>query len=387
MTSVSSDARQRASDRLARLAGQGLDLVSFWRASTEVLTSVVPYDFAPCWFTLDPASLLVTSHFDEGVPELPPQWLIHEYYQDDVNKLADVARSRRGVSTLHEATGGDPSSSPRWHFNMTLGGDQELIAGLRTPAGEVWGALGLYREPGRPLFDDTELAFVQSLAPSLAEGARRALLVGEATDPEGPNAPGLLVLSDDGEVESATPGVERWLAALPDGDPQAGKLPSAVLAVAGQALRTAEHPDQPGEVAVSRVLSRSGTWVLLHGASLVSGGPRRVAVIVEPAHPARIAPLLMSAYGLTEREQDVTRLVLQGNSTAETAERLVVSTHTVQQHLKSIFDKTGVRSRRDLVAKVFFAHYEPRLRDNERRASADQPLRGGPLPLDDGATA
>jgi DNA-binding CsgD family transcriptional regulator len=387
MTSVSSDARQRASDKLARLAGQGLDLVSLWRASTEVLTSVVPYDFAPCWFTLDPASLLVTSHFDEGVPELPPQWLIHEYYQDDVNKLADVARSRRGVSTLHEATGGDPSSSPRWHFNMTLGGDQELIAGLRTPAGEVWGALGLYREPGRPLFDDTELAFVQSLAPSLAEGARRALLVGEATDPEGPNAPGLLVLSDDGEVESATPGVERWLAALPDGDPQAGKLPSAVLAVAGQALRTAEHPDQPGEVAVSRVLSRSGTWVLLHGASLVSGGPRRVAVIVEPAHPARIAPLLMSAYGLTEREQDVTRLVLQGNSTAETAERLVVSTHTVQQHLKSIFDKTGVRSRRDLVAKVFFAHYEPRLRDNERRASADQPLRGGPLPLDDGATA
>jgi DNA-binding CsgD family transcriptional regulator len=387
MTSVSSDARQRASDRLARLAGQGLDLVSLWRASTEVLTSVVPYDFAPCWFTLDPASLLVTSHFDEGVPELPPQWLIHEYYQDDVNKLADVARSRRGVSTLHEATGGDPSSSPRWHFNMTLGGDQELIAGLRTPAGEVWGALGLYREPGRPLFDDTELAFVQSLAPSLAEGARRALLVGEATDPEGPNAPGLLVLSDDGEVESATPGVERWLAALPDGDPQAGKLPSAVLAVAGQALRTAEHPDQPGEVPVSRVLSRSGTWVLLHGASLVSGGPRRVAVIVEPAHPARIAPLLMSAYGLTEREQDVTRLVLQGNSTAETAERLVVSTHTVQQHLKSIFDKTGVRSRRDLVAKVFFAHYEPRLRDNERRASADQPLRGGPLPLDDGATA
>jgi DNA-binding CsgD family transcriptional regulator len=386
MTSVSRDARQRASDKLARLAGQGLDLVSLWRASTEVLTSVVPYDFAPCWFTLDPASLLVTSHFDEGVPELPDQWLLHEYYQDDVNKLADVARSRRGISTLHEATGGDPASSPRWHFNMTLGGDQELIAALRTPSGEVWGALGLYREPGRPLFDDTELAFVQSLAPSLAEGARRALLVGEATDPEGPNAPGLLVLSDDGEVESATPGVERWLAALPDGDLQAGKLPSAVLAVAGQALRTAEHPDQPGEVAVSRVLSRLGTWVLLHGASLVSG-PRRVAVIVEPAHPARIAPLLMSAYGLTEREQEVTRLVLQGSSTAEIAERLVVSAHTVQQHLKSVFDKTGVRSRRDLVGKVFFAHYEPRLRDNERRASADQPLRGGPLPLDDGATA
>jgi DNA-binding CsgD family transcriptional regulator len=387
MTSLSDDARRRASDKLARLAGHGLDLVSFWRASTEVLAGAVPHDAAPCWFTLDPASLLVTSHFDENVPELPPQWMIHEYYQDDVNKLADVARSQRGISTLHEATGGDPASSPRWHFNMTLGGDQELIAALRTPAGEVWGALGLYREPGRPLFDDAELAFVRAVAPSLAEGARRGLLVGEATDPEGPDAPGLVVLSHDGEVESATPGVERWLVALPDGDLQSGKLPSAVRAVAGRALRTAEHPDQPGEIAVSRVLSRSGTWVVLHGASLVSGDARRVAVIVEPAHPARIAPLLMSAYGLTEREQEITRLVLQGNSTAEIAERLVVSTHTVQQHLKSVFDKTGVRSRRDLVGKVFFAHYEPRLRDNERRASVDQPLRGGPLPLDDGATA
>ena len=93
---------------------------------------------------------------------------------------------------------------------------------------------------------------------------------------------------------------------------------------------------------------------------------------------ARIVPLLMSVYGLTEREQDVTRLVLQGDSTAEIAERLVVSAHTVQQHLKRVFDKTGVRSRRDLVGKVFFAHYEPRLRDNERRATQDLPLRGGP---------
>jgi len=376
---MSSDAKQRAADRIARLAGRGLDLVSFWRESTEVLARAVPHYWAPCWFTMDPASLLVTSHFDEGIPELPPEWLMHEYYQDDVNKLVDVARSKRGISTLHEATGGDPTSSPRWHLNITLGGDQELIAALRTQAGEVWGALGLYRAPGQPLFDDAELAFVQAIAPSLAEGARRALLVGEAVDPEGPDAPGLVVLSVQGEVESATPGVERWLQALPDGDWDAGKLPSSVRAVAGRALRTAEHPDEPGQVAVSRVLSRSGTWVVLHGTSLIASGTRRIAVIVEPAHPARIAPLLMSVYELTEREQDVTRLVLQGSSTADIADRLVVSAHTVQQHLKSVFDKTGVRSRRDLVGKVFFSHYEPRVRDNEHRAAQDQPLRGGPF--------
>jgi DNA-binding CsgD family transcriptional regulator len=201
------------------------------------------------------------------------------------------------------------------------------------------------------MFDDADLGFVRRVAPSPAEGARRALLVGEAADPEGPDAPGLVVLSRAGEIESATPGVERWLQELPDGDWDAGRLPSSVLAVAGRALRTAEHPDEPGQVAVSRVLSRSGTWVVLHGASLVSGGDLRVAVIVEPAHPARIAPLLMAAYGLTEREQHVTRLVLQGDSTAEIAERLVVSVHTVQQHLKGVFDKTGVRSRRDSSAR------------------------------------
>lgn len=373
-------ARERAKDRITALAGRGDDLVTFWRESTEVLAGTVPHFWAPCWYTLDPASLLVTSHFQEGLSEFPAEFLVSEYYEEDVHQLADVARSDRGISTLYEATGGDPASSARWHVNMTMGGDQEMIAALRSPAGDVWGALGLYREPGQPMFDRDDIEFVRSLAPCLAEGARRGLLVGEASDPDGPESPGLVVLSASSDVESITPGVERWLRELPDGDWDAGRLPSSVHAVAGRALRTAEHPDSPGEIAVSRVLSRSGTWVVLHGAALVADGSRRAAVIVEPAHPARITPLLMSAYGLSEREQDVTRLVLQGDSTAQIAERLVVSPHTVQQHLKSVFEKTGVRSRRELVGKVFFAHYEPRLRDNEQRALIERPLRGGPYP-------
>ena len=119
--------------------------------------------------------------------------------------------------------------------------------------------------------------------------------------------------------------------------------------------------------------------MVLHGASLVADGARRAAVIIEPANPARISPLLMAAYGLSEREQDVTRLVLRGHSTQEIAGELHLSPHTVQEHLKSVFDKTGVRSRRDLVGKVFFAHYEPRVRDNEQRMIAGNPVRGGPL--------
>jgi DNA-binding CsgD family transcriptional regulator len=151
-----------------------------------------------------------------------------------------------------------------------------------------------------------------------------------------------------------------------------------VLAVAARAARSATGTDDPSEVAVARVLTRSGRWVVLHGVPLAATDSQRVAVIVESAHPSRIAPLLMSAYGLTEREQQLTRLVLQGYSTLDIADHLVISVHTVQSHLRNIFTKTGVRARRDLVTKIFFAHYEPRLRDNEHRTAANLPLRGGP---------
>ncbi len=83
------------------------------------------------------------------------------------------------------------------------------------------------------MFDPNEIGFIRAIAPSLGEGAKRALLLGEAMDPEGPEAPGLVVLSADWELESSTPGVERWLSDLPDGDWDAGRLPTAVLAVAG----------------------------------------------------------------------------------------------------------------------------------------------------------
>jgi DNA-binding CsgD family transcriptional regulator len=372
-------ARERAYDRISAIAAEGLDLVSLWRESAEVIQRVVPHYLAPCWMTLDPASLLITSHFNEYIPVLPAESLTREYDADDVNQLADVVRSPDGASTLHEATGGDPRSTARWQSNIELGADQELIVALRTATGDAWGGLGLYREPGAALFDRDEIDFARAIAPLLADGARRALLLGEATEPEGPEAPGLVVLSSDWELESATPGVEQWMSDLHEGDWDGGRLPSAVLTVAARALRSAEGRDAPGEV-LARVLTHSGRWVVLHGATLVSEDRRRIAVIVEPAHPARIGPLLMSAYGLTEREQDVTRLVLQGESTVAIAERLVVSAHTVQQHLKSIFEKTGVRSRRDLVGKVFFSYYEPRLRDNESRVPQDKPLRGGRWP-------
>jgi DNA-binding CsgD family transcriptional regulator len=369
----------RAEEKITRLAKQGLDMVAFWRACTPVLADAVPHYVAPCCFTIDPASGLMTSHFQEAVPEVPAEWIAMEYAEDGVNRLTDVARSPSGISTLYEATGGNPSSSPRWHANMALGGDQEMIAALRTRGGDVWGAIGLYRQPDRPLFDADEKGFLAAISPLMADAVRRSLLIGESADPEGPDAPGMIVLGPGWRPESMSPGVEEWLRELPDGNLAASRLPTAVLAVAGRAARSATSTADPTEVAVARVLTRSGRWVVLHGVPLAAVDSQRVAVIVEPAHPSRIAPLLMSAYGLTQREQQLTRLVLQGFSTIDIADHLVISVHTVQGHLRNVFTKTGVRARRDLVTKIFFAHYEPRLRDNEQRTATNRPTRGGPL--------
>ena len=371
--------KQRAVERIACLSQRGLDVVSFWRECTSVLSGALAFDWYPCWFTLDPTSLLITSHFNEDVDVLDPAVFHNEYVDDDINKIADLATSAVPVSTLFEATSGVPERSLRYRHLLTpFGIDQELVGALRVD-NQCWAAVALYREPNRPRFDSSDLRFLAELAPYLAVGARRGLLVGEANEAQGPDSPGLVVVDERGELESMTDGTQRLLTELPDGDVVQDRLPSAVLAVAARARAAATAEDAPASLVFSRVLSRAGRLVVLHGASLASGGTRRAAVIIEPAHPARIAPLLMGAYGLTDREQEVTQLVFQGLSTTQIAEDLFISAHTVQAHLKNIFEKTGVRSRRELTAQVFFSFYEPRVRDNETRARESGMLLGGPF--------
>jgi DNA-binding CsgD family transcriptional regulator len=361
------DARgRRAIERLEELAGRQHDLVSFWRAASEVLERAVDHQLGACWYSLDPGSLLITSHFHEQVQEFPQEWLELEYVEDDLNQIADVVASSSGISTLHELTGGDPTGTSRWQTNMQMGGDQELILRLRARSGDVWGAVGLYREQGQSLFDERDKAVLTAAAVPLAEGARRSLLFGEAQDPDWPEGPGMVVLAPSGEPDAVTESAEPWLALLGG---SAGALP---LSIRAAAKRVAE-----GEPAVqSRVRGSNDHWLTLHAARMA--GDNRVAVLIQPTTPARIFDLLTAAHGLTAREQDVVQLVLLGRSTAQIAQALHVSPWTVQEHLTSVFDKMGVRSRRELVAQAFFTHYSPRFRDNERRAADGSPTRGNP---------
>ena len=92
-----------------------------------------------------------------------------------------------------------------------------------------------------------------------------------------------------------------------------------------------------------------------------TGGPAPVAVTIEPAKSSQIAPIIVEAYCLTAREQQITQAVARGLSNQEIAAELFLSSHTVRNHLKAVFAKVAVGSRGELVAKLFAEHYAPAL--------------------------
>jgi len=109
----------------------------------------------------------------------------------------------------------------------------------------------------------------------------------------------------------------------------------------------------------TRLRAASGRWFTLSASRLrgPGGSPGPTAVTVEPARSEQIAPIIVRAYSLTPREQQVTRAVARGLSSPEIAAELFLSPHTVRDYLKTIFAKVGVASRGELVAKLFAEHY------------------------------
>jgi len=378
-SAVARHAQQTALERLRRLSCAGLDVANFLNEVNPIVSQVVPNGTetidAPWWYTLDPESHLVTSIYGQGCDVDAADYLRWELLADDVMKTSDVVNNPRGVQTLHEVTDGHPERSPIYVDVMAPHGiAQEMLVALRSPSGENWGNARLNRSPGEPMFSTHEIDFMAAAAPAIAEGLRRGLLVGEATDPDHDDAPGLVVLGPDGEIESLSPRVQDWFSRLPDDDGRLDGVPTSVLTAATAAVHDARRRGEGG-VSTLRVPMRDGRWAVVHGAHLGD----RVTVIIQRADPDRVAPLLMSIYGLTTREQDVTKLILRGGSTGEIARALGVSPHTVQQHLKAIFDKTEVNSRGELVAKIFFDCYDVRTRDNRMRISSARAIRGGPM--------
>lgn len=349
----------RARRQFVRLLHRGLDLAAFLEAADRTLVSVLPFDDS-CWLSLDPATLLPTSHFtrEHGI-EVLMALAANEFLEDDLNKFADLARATPPVGTLYEATQGELQRSPRFTKVLAPHGHEvgDELRAVFIDGDSAWGCVALHRRQGRFKSDDVTL--IADIGGYIAQGIRRAILTTALRADDGADPPGLILLREDDSVESLTPAAKFWLSEILDSTADSGGLPLVIASVAHKARQALAERTQ--DVAQARVPRRAGGWLLLD-ASLMGDDPNgRVGVIVHPATAPQIAGLIAEAYGLSKRERDVTRLVLNGLSTREIGDHLTVSPYTVQDHLKAIFEKVGVRSRRELVAQLFLQHYAPRL--------------------------
>ncbi len=284
--------------------------------------------------TADPETLLFTSAYaDEPLGSATARFLANEYGGDDHNQFAALATAPTHVASLDDSTRRDRFASQRYSEIMRpLGLGDELRAAFVAGA-DCWGYLCLHREDAAAGFSRAEAALVARIGPHVAHGLRQGALLGTVSGATPP--PGVLVLSERLELVATTPEASDLLSLLPS----AGGLPVAVYSAAA-ALRG-------GRLPTARVRAADGGWLNVHASYLA---PDRIAVVVERASPQATAALLLSAYGLSRRERDIATQVIRGASTKAISAELHLSEYTVQDHLKAVFDKVGVRSRRDLVA-------------------------------------
>jgi DNA-binding CsgD family transcriptional regulator len=364
---LASPSAERARRRIARLCHGGLDAPTLLRELAAAVRPLVGYDGA-VWATTDPATVLVTgAHVEELPRESAPAFYENEYLHDDVVKFSRLARGLRPVATLSEATLGVLSRSRLYRELAPANGFRgDSLRAAFVAGGSCWGAAALVRRDPRLHFTQADVSFMAAIGAHVAEGLRAAVLL-DALEPRsgGPpaaEAPGLVIL-DGHRVRAASGSAEAWLEELArDFDGAGDRLHSALLAVAAAVGGVAD--DQPAAPAAAVVRTRSGRWLGLHGLRLeTDSGDQEVAVILEAARPPQLTAVVMSAYGLTPREREVAQQVVSGASTAEASAALHISPYTLQDHLKSIFDKVGVRSRGELTKAVFDRHYTARRGD------------------------
>jgi DNA-binding CsgD family transcriptional regulator len=356
----------RVRQEIIRLSHAGLDSRTFRVETIRHLRKLIPIDVS-FFATADPATLLFTSAVvDDVLVRATPQFLENEFLKDDSVKFARLARGRSPVDSLGVATKGELDLSTRYQeilAPMDLG--DELRAALLVGS-KCWGFMCLHRERSSPNFTPAEAAFLAKLTPHLAEGLRTALLIGDArVSSFVPEGPGLVLLGEDLSLAAITPAAEGWLAEMAKSDwPSSLELPGAVYAVAARllALERGGSNTLPDLMPRIRLRTASGRWLVLHASRLRAADTEgQIAVIFEEARPSEIAPLIVDAYGLTKREGELTQLVLRGLSTAEVSVELHITPNTVRDHFKAIFDKVGVRSRRELVGQIFAQQYHPRM--------------------------
>jgi DNA-binding CsgD family transcriptional regulator len=355
----------RARSDIDVVSRAGLPLHRFMDEAAAALQSVVPF-VAACVSTLDPATTMVSSARKlgalDGRNEQDVMWSQIEYGTDDPTSITTMVKTGHTVVGVHHAMRGVLERSVRMadllvpHFEFR--DEARTVFADRNGA---WGHISLFRGGDDPAFDVEELDFLASVAPAFTRGFRTGLLAQlsraeTATD----TGPAVIVVDARDRIVQSTPGAQAHLsrmAAIPGmGDP----LTSVQALVSGARRFARGETDQMPRV---RARTSDGVWLVLHAAPLGGTEDRAgdVVVTIEEARPQEVLDLVAAAFELTAREREVVAIVLRGADTREIAAEMHVSPYTVQDHLKSIFDKAGVASRRELVARVYFDQYVPRM--------------------------
>ena len=362
-----SKVRRRTWDRrdvladLERLALRAPSRAEFFDEAAVRLTRVIPFDGA-CWHTLDPGSDLITQHRLQGLPDRFSVLAHNEYAVDDVNKFQTLAHAKRKAATLREATAGHPERSARFRDLLTPAGIGPELRSAFVADGTAWGALILVRRAGQPEFEVQDGDLLSVASELLARAVRRSLIseVCESGSAAA-DAPGFVELDASGDLIRASSSADPLLAELSGETVDGGVRSAALQAVAGATRSAIAAAGSATPLPRATVKTPAGTWLVLHGGVIGPPGSGQVAIFIQRAHPTLVAPLLLKAHGLTPREQEVTQLMLRGATTAQAARRLRISPHTVSDHLKAIFEKTGTRTRGELSAILFFGEHLRRI--------------------------
>jgi DNA-binding CsgD family transcriptional regulator len=348
------------------VATAGLDLATFL-SEVDVSIRRVLRPVATCVATVDPTTSLLTSTYKfgdlYGRDERDLEWGMIEYGGEETTSFLDIAATPSKALGMHIATGGDLERSLRLRecIRPYYGYGDELRV-MACVDGRMWGALAFFRAADDDPFTDADVEFASTLSTVLANGFRSGLLTNATARLTGEpsSGPAVIIVDQHDQLSQVSLGAEERLRQVIVSEHSAGPL-GTVAALVASARRYAR-----GELPVvprSRLRLADGRWVVLQASPMASrdGVTGDVVITIEDARPPEIVPLLVEAFGLTARERDVTQLVLQGAETKDIATALHLSAYTVQDHLKSIFAKADVRSRRELMSKVFFDQYQPRL--------------------------
>ncbi len=342
-----------ARDQLVTAAGERLTGEEACAAIVRAFALVAPAD-AVAVMTTDPQTNLPAGGIVRGFQpaDCVPFW-DNELLDPDFIKFNDLARSIDPVATMAEVTDGDLERSPRFQSLYKAHGasDELRVAFL---AGTTCLAIGAFVRCDGHVYSPTEIRDVRNLMVPATNVVRSALA--HVTEPLTSRGPVVVLLDAQGRVVSQSADADEVLEDLRIELDDA--LPGTILVAASRA-RSSRSTTR----LTTRLRGTSGRWVRIH-VTPMEGDDGIVSVTIDAAGPGDLVPILLDSYGLTERESDIVLLVCRGTGTKEIATELSISVHTVRDHLKSIFDKSGVTSRGELVAKLFSNHVLEMFEDN-----------------------